>query len=104
VARVDGLTAGDVRDLAVAIRQQPGVVAVIVGAVTDTGGVSLVAATTSAVKGNASDLIKEAAQAVGGGGGGKGDIATAGGKNPAALDEALQLARDKTRAAIGSIA
>ena len=104
VARVDGLTAGDVRDLAVAIRQQPGVVAVIVGAVTDTGGVSLVAATTSAVKGNASELIKEAAQAVGGGGGGKGDIATAGGKNPAALDEALQLARDKTRAAIGSIA
>jgi alanyl-tRNA synthetase len=104
VARVDGLTAGDVRDLAIAIRQQPGIVAVIVGAVTDTGGVSLVAATTSAVKGNASELIKEAAQAVGGGGGGKGDIATAGGKNPAALDEALQLARDKTRAAIGSIA
>ena len=101
VARVDGLTAGD---LAVAIRQQPGIVAVIVGAVTDTGGVSLVAATTSAVKGNASELIKEAATAVGGGGGGKGDIATAGGKNPAALDEALQLARDKTRAAIGSIA
>ena len=41
---------------------------------------------------------------VGGGGGGKGDIATAGGKNPAALDEALELARDKTRAVIGSIA
>jgi alanyl-tRNA synthetase len=104
VARVDGLTAGDVRDLAVAIRQQPGIIAVIVGAVTDTGGVSLVAATTSTVPGNASELIKEAAKAVGGGGGGKGDIATAGGKNPAALDEALELARDKTRAAIGSIA
>jgi alanyl-tRNA synthetase len=104
VARVDGLTAGDVRDLAVAIRQQAGVVAVIIGAVTDTGGVSLVAATTSTVPGNASELIKEAAKAVGGGGGGKGDIATAGGKNPAALDEALELARDKTRAVIGSIA
>ena len=102
VTRVDGLTAGDVRDLALAIRQQPGIVAVIVGAVTDTGGVSLVAAITSAVPGNASELIKEAAKAVGGGGGGKGDIATAGGKNAAALDEALQLARDKARAAIGS--
>ena len=103
VARVDGLSASDVRDLAVAIRQQPGIVAVIVGAVTDTGGVSLVAATTASVPGNASELIKEAAQAVGGGGGGgKGDIATAGGKNPAALNEALQLARDKARAAIGS--
>ena len=60
------------------------------------------AAITSAVPGNASELIKEAAKAVGGGGGGKGDIATAGGKNAAALDEALQLARDKARAAIGS--
>ena len=28
-----------------------------------------------------------------GGGGGKGDIATAGGKNPEGLDEALRLAR-----------
>jgi alanyl-tRNA synthetase len=102
VARVDGLSASDVRDLAVAIRQQPGIVAVVVGAVTDTGGVSLVAATTASVPGNASELIKEAAQAVGGGGGGKGDIATAGGKNPSGLDEALQLARDKARAAIGS--
>jgi alanyl-tRNA synthetase len=102
IARVDGLSASDVRDLAIAIRQQPGIVAVIVGAVTDTGGVSLVAATTASVPGNASELIKEAAQAVGGGGGGKGDIATAGGKNPSGLDEALQLARDKARAAIGS--
>ena len=42
---------------------------------------------------NSGDLIKDAAKAVGGGGGGKGDIATAGGKNPAGLDEALDIAR-----------
>ena len=42
---------------------------------------------------SAGDLITDAARAVGGGGGGKGDIATAGGSNPAGLDEALQLAR-----------
>jgi alanyl-tRNA synthetase len=41
----------------------------------------------------AGDLIKDAAKAVGGGGGGKGDIATAGGKNPEGLDEALRIAR-----------
>ena len=42
----------------------------------------------------AGDLIKDAAKAVGGGGGGKGDIATAGGKNPEGLDEALRIAAE----------
>ena len=42
----------------------------------------------------AGDLIKDAAKAVGGGGGGKGDIATAGGKNPDGLDEALRIAAE----------
>ena len=37
--------------------------------------------------------LRDAAKAVGGGGGGKGDIATAGGKDPSAIDAALQLAR-----------
>ncbi|MGH9134440.1 MAG: DHHA1 domain-containing protein [Ilumatobacteraceae bacterium] len=37
-------------------------------------------------------MIREAAKAVGGGGGGKGDIATAGGKHPEGLDDALRLA------------
>jgi alanyl-tRNA synthetase len=42
----------------------------------------------------AGDLIRDAAKAVGGGGGGKGDVATAGGKNPAGIDEALRLAAE----------
>jgi alanyl-tRNA synthetase len=45
----------------------------------------------------AGDLIKDAAKAVGGGGGGKGDIATAGGKNPDGLDEALRIAEAAAR-------
>jgi alanyl-tRNA synthetase len=103
VARVDGITANDLRDLAVAIRQQSGIKAVVLGGVTDAGGVSIVGATATAVKANAGDLIKDAAKAVGGGGGGKGDIATAGGKNPEALDEALSIAREKAAAVIGSL-
>ena len=103
VARVDGITANDLRDLAVAIRQQLGINAVVLGGVTDTGGVSIVGATATTVKANAGDLIKDAAKAVGGGGGGKGDIATAGGKNPEALDEALSIAREKAAAVIGSL-
>ncbi|CAB4610076.1 unannotated protein [freshwater metagenome] len=103
VARVDGVTANDLRDLAVAVRQQAGISAVVLGGVTDTGGVSIVGATATALKANAGDIIKDAAKAVGGGGGGKGDIATAGGKNTAALDEALTIAREKAAAVIGSL-
>jgi alanyl-tRNA synthetase len=102
VARVDGLTPDEVRELAVAVRQQPGVRAVVIGAVTDTGGVSLVGALAPGSSGSAGDLIKDAARAVGGGGGGKGDVATAGGKNPDGLDEALRIASERARSLVGS--
>ncbi|MGZ4738433.1 MAG: alanine--tRNA ligase [Ilumatobacteraceae bacterium] len=94
VTRVDGISPGDLRDLAIAVRQQPGVHTVVLGGVTDTGGVSLVAAVTTDSGRVAGDLIKDAAKAVGGGGGGKGDIATAGGKNPQGLAEALRIAAE----------
>ncbi|MGB8860005.1 MAG: alanine--tRNA ligase [Ilumatobacteraceae bacterium] len=100
VTRVDGLSPGDLRDLAIAVRQQPGVEVVVLGGVTDAGGVSLVAAVTPAAGKSAGDLIKDAAKAVGGGGGGKGDIATAGGKDLEGLDEALRIAA----AAAGAVA
>ena len=92
VTRIDGLSPGDLRDLALAIRQQNGIDIVVLGGISPTGGATLVAAVTSAFTGQASDLIKDAAKAVGGGGGGKGDVATAGGKNPEGLDEALRIA------------
>ena len=94
ITRVDGLAPGDLRELAIAIRQQSGVEIVVLGGVSDTGGVSLVAAVTAASGRVAGDLIKDAAKAVGGGGGGKGDIATAGGKNPEGIDEALRIATE----------
>lgn len=99
VSRVDGMSPGDLRDLAVAVRQK-NVPIVVLGGVTDTGGVSLVSAIGPTVSGAAGDIIKDAAKAVGGGGGGKGDVATAGGKNPAALDEALQIAKSAALAVI----
>jgi alanyl-tRNA synthetase len=98
VSRVDGLAPGDLRELAIAVRQQPGIQIAVLGGVTDSGGVSLVAAVTPASGRTAGDLIKDAAKAVGGGGGGKGDIATAGGKNPEGLDEALRIAAAEARA------
>ena len=96
VTRIDGLAPGDLRELAIAVRQQ-GALAVVLGGLSDTGGVSLVAAVQPAFAKLAGDLIRDAAKAVGGGGGGKGDIATAGGKNPEGLDEALRIAEAAAR-------
>ncbi|NBR65801.1 MAG: hypothetical protein EBT79_00700 [Actinobacteria bacterium] len=98
VERIDGLSANDLRDLAVAVRQQ-GVGIVVLCGVTDAGGVSLVAAVNQAAGVQAGELIKDAARSVGGGGGGKGDVATAGGKNPDGIEEALRIAGEKARAA-----
>ena len=95
VTRVDGISPGDLRDLAIAVRQQPGVAHRrarrrhrhrwrLAGRRRHAGESGKVAG----------DLIKDAAKAVGGGGGGKGDIATAGGKNPEGLDEALRIAAE----------
>ena len=94
ITRVDELSPGDLRDLALAVRQQPNVEVVVLGGVSSTGGVTLVAAVQPGSSTPAADLIRDAAKAVGGGGGGKGDVATAGGKNPSGLDEALRLARE----------
>ena len=92
VARIDGLSSGDLRDLAVAIRQH-GIDTVVLGGETDTGGAALVAVVLKTSTTAASDLIKDAAKAIRGGGGGKGDIAVAGGKDPSGIDEALAIAR-----------
>ena len=92
VQRIDGVDPADLRDLAIAVRQQPGVRRVVLMGETSTGGVSLVAAVHASEGLNAADLIKDAATTVGGGGGGKGDVATAGGKHPAGLEQAMTIA------------
>ncbi len=96
-ARIDDLSPADLRDLAIAIRQQ-GIAKVVLVGRSDTGGASLVAAVDPASGVQAADLIKDAAKAVKGGGGGKGDVAVAGGKDPAGLDEALAIATAKATA------
>ena len=96
VARVDGMARDDLRDLAVAVRDH-GARGVVLGGAPDEGGVALVAAVTKDSGLVASDLIADAARTVKGGGGKSPDLAVAGGKDPSALDEAL----DQARAAAG---
>jgi alanyl-tRNA synthetase len=93
VARVDGTARDDLRQLALAVRQQPGVRAVVVGGVPEGGGVGLVAAAAKDSGLKAGDLIADAARTVGGGGGKGPELAVAGGRDPSRLDEALDQAR-----------
>src|SRR3954447_15936717 len=98
VARVDGTTRDELKDLAVAIRDRPGINAAILGGAPEGGGVALVAAVRKDSGLEAPALIAEAARTVGGGGGGKkSDIAVAGGRDASKLDDAL----DQVRRAAG---
>ncbi len=93
VARVDGLDRDGLRDLAVAVREQPGVRAVVLGAAPPGGGAALVAAVGPGEALDAAQLIAAGAKAIKGGGGKDPHLAVAGGKDPGGLDDALALAR-----------
>lgn len=92
IARVDGIGRDELKDLAVALREQPGITAVVLGGAPDGGGAALVAATIADGPA-AGDLIADAAKAIKGGGGKGADLAMAGGKDPEGVDTALDLAR-----------
>ncbi|MFZ5816597.1 MAG: alanine--tRNA ligase [Bacillota bacterium] len=84
-------TMDDLRNMTDAIREKLGSGVVVLGAVAGPDKVNLVAAVTRDLAGkvHAGNLIKGVAQICGGGGGGRPDMATAGGKNPEKLGEAL---------------
>jgi alanyl-tRNA synthetase len=68
------------------------------------GKVLLLAAVTKDLiqKGvKAGDCVRDAAKAVGGGGGGRPDLAEAGGKDPSKIPDALRVATEYFRRAIG---
>jgi alanyl-tRNA synthetase len=98
VARVDGTTRDELKDLALAIRDQQGIRAVVLGGTPEGGGVALIAAAAKGSALDASRLIADAARTVGGGGGRSPDVAVAGGRDASRLDEALDQARAAARA------
>ncbi|MGE5675008.1 MAG: alanine--tRNA ligase, partial [Mycobacterium leprae] len=86
-------TMDDLRNMTDEIRNKLGSGVVVLGAVAAEGKVNLVAAVTADLAGkkvHAGNLVKQVAAICGGGGGGRPDMATAGGKDPAKLGEALQ--------------
>ena len=87
-------------DLADRIKSRAGAAAVVLGGAGD-GKAALVASFSEEVveQGvSAVEVIREAAQVIGGGGGGRENVAQAGGRDPAKLDEALAAARQAIEA------
>jgi alanyl-tRNA synthetase len=97
IERVDGLERDTLRDLAVALRDQPGMRVVVLGTAPEGGGAALVSAVTADSGFDASVLLEDAKQHIKGGGGKDPLLAVAGGKDADGLDRAL----DAVRAAAG---
>ena len=95
VARRDGATPDQLRDLAQAVRSTGALRAVVLGGSPDGTKASVaVAADPSAPDPvHAGDLVKQVAPLLGGGGGGSPQVAVAGGRDPAGIDHALDEAR-----------
>jgi alanyl-tRNA synthetase len=91
--RVDNLDRGQMRTLVDQLRDKIGSGVVVLGSASD-GRVSLIAGVTKDLTSRiqAGKVIGPIAQKVGGSGGGRPDMAEAGGKNPEALDTALDSA------------
>src|SRR5829696_6154205 len=93
VARRDGVTPPELKDLATAVRDQPGVRGVVLAGAPPKGGVSLIAAVRRDSGLDASVLLAEASKAVGGGAPKDKLLAQGGGRSPEHIDAALDLAR-----------
>jgi len=91
VARRDGRGAEELRALAQAVYHHEGVRAAVIGGTPDGSKVAIAAVTGGHP--DAGLLVKQVAVIVGGGGGGSPEVAVAGGRDPARLDEALGEAR-----------
>ncbi|HEY5273852.1 MAG TPA: alanine--tRNA ligase [Acidimicrobiales bacterium] len=89
VARRDGLDPGELRDLAMRIRDAAGVEAVGLLGTPDGVKVALVVAVAKGDARDAKAIAGEVAKLVGGGGGGSAELATAGGRDVGAIDAAL---------------
>ncbi len=86
------------------VKNAIGDAAIVLGAVTD-GKVALIASVAPSLveRGlKAGELVKVAAQVVGGGGGGRDTMAQAGGRDPERLDEALAAARAHIESALSA--
>ena len=101
VARVDGTTSAQLKDISSALKVTPGVSIVVLASAVDGDKASIVATRARDVEIDVSELVSESARLLGGGVGRSPDFAQSGGRNAAAIDEALELVRTKLKAQRG---
>jgi alanyl-tRNA synthetase len=102
VAEVEALKGSDLKDLSDRIRQSKQAAAVLLGSV-DEGRAYLVVNLDRSLVDQGLDAVavaRKAAEKIGGGGGGRPDLAEAGGKNPAGLPEAYEVAKSEIASAL----
>jgi alanyl-tRNA synthetase len=101
-AKMDGADAKSLREAMDQLKNKLGSAVILLAAVAG-GKVSLVAGVTKELTGEmkAGDLVKLAAEQVGGKGGGRPDMAQAGGTNPDALPQALALVEPWVKEKLG---
>jgi len=89
---------GVLRELAAAVRDKLGSSVVVLGTAGD-GRANLVAAVTKGLA-DAREILRPAAERIGGGAGGKPELATAGGRDVGGIDEALAVATTRAQEAL----
>ena len=99
VGRLTSTSIERAREAVDMLKKKAGSAAVVLGFEADSKAVLLAGMTDDLVKKGlkAGDIIKEIAPIVGGGGGGRPQMAQAGGKDPAKIDEALAQAAERIR-------
>ena len=104
-AEVPGVGVGDLRSLAVAVREAVRGAAIVALASGADGKAGIAVAVSKELVGRgvkAPVLAKGPAEAIGGRAGGKDDLATGGGNRPEGVSEAVRLAAEEARRALGS--
>jgi alanyl-tRNA synthetase len=102
-AVVEGSDGKALLDIADRLKAKLGDAAIVLGSAGE-GRVDLIASVAPSLVARgvrAGEIVKVAAQQVGGGGGGRDTLARAGGRDPDRLGEAIQAARDAIEAALG---
>ena len=103
VARVEAESADALRPMVDRLRQKLGSAFITLAAEVDGRPMFIAAATDDVVERGlrADEVVREAAKITGGGGGGRPQLAQAGGRDSARLDEALESARALARERLG---
>ena len=94
VQKISGLRRDELRDLVMNLRSKEEVKVVVLGTVTENGGVSIAAGVSDTEISDAGELLSGASKIIKGGGGKGKDFAMIGGKNAEALSNALEAIRD----------